>query len=120
LAGSTSSRLRRRASNCLPAVTHLACILLTLPIRQRVLAARVLHVSRALTPGRTGLQWVAMKHMMDFSWECCIVLRRSSAMRDRKHLLLGLGLALPLCLLLSSYSPTFARVNRGASQSITV
>src|SRR5207244_10874235 len=52
--------------------------------------------------------------------ECCIVLRRSSEMRDRKHLLLGLGLALPLCLLLSSYSPTFARVNRGASQSITV
>jgi multiple sugar transport system substrate-binding protein len=41
-------------------------------------------------------------------------------MRDRKHLLLGLGLALPLCLLLSSYSPALAHINRGASQRITV
>ena len=41
-------------------------------------------------------------------------------MRDRKHLLLSLGLALPLCLLLSSYSPAFAHVDRGASQNITV
>lgn len=41
-------------------------------------------------------------------------------MRNRKSLLLGLGLALPLSLLTSSYALTFASSKRAASQSIAV